>query len=409
MPEPSPATDAGARLLARLEDVVGTMLERILEEEPAYRRMSPAELADVTALLVRNSRLMAAAASGQRVQREQLVYVSEHVRNRVRIGIPLEAVLQAYRTAMNVFWEECTAEVASLGLSRDAAVEVARRMSEAMDTLTTHAAATYVREESRLRALSDKAARDFLEALLRADPSVLRDEPHHAAPGLDPQGDLVVIVGRISTEERSLTRALDAAAGALGDALATRRAGPLIVVRDRAIVAVVGAGAADAEAADHQTERLMAARASLLAETGIDLHCGISSRCAGFAQVAAGYEEASLAVSRTSDRRPVVSLAALPALTHLLMGATGTTRGLLREKAVVLVGHKPEAMATLRQTLSGFAEADMNITRAATALHIHENTLRYRLRRIREQSGHDPQTFHGLVELLCLLEVVDDA
>jgi hypothetical protein len=409
MPDDLGSLDPGARLMARQEEVHGTMLERILEEEPAYRRLSPAELADVTALIVRNSRLMAAALSGHRVQREQLVYVSEHVRNRVRVGIPLEAVLQAYRTAMNVFWEECTAEVARLGLSRDAAVEVARRLSEAMDTLTTHAAATYVREESRLRALSDKAARDFLEALLRGDPAVLRDEPHHAAPGLDPQGDLLVIVGRVSTEEHSLTRALDTAAGALGDALATRRVSPLVVVRDRAIVAVVGAAAADVEEADHQAERLLAARAALLADTGIDLHCGISSRRAGFAQVAAGYEEAALAVSRASDRRPVVSLAALPALQHLLMGATGTTRGLLREKAGVLAAHKPDAMIALRQTLSGFADADMNITRAAAALHIHENTLRYRLRRIREQSGHDPQTFHGLVELLCLLEVVEDA
>jgi hypothetical protein len=395
--------------MARHDEVVGTMLERILEEEPAYRRLSPAELADVTALIVRNSRLMAAALSGHRVQREQLAYVSEHVRNRVRVGIPLEAVLQAYRTAMNVFWEESTAEVARLGLSRDAAVEVARRLSEAMDTLTTHAAATYVREESRLRALSDKAARDLLEALLRGDPSVLLDEPHHAAPGLDPQGDLLVIVGRVSTEEQPLTRALDTAARALGDALATRRVSPLLVVRDRAVVAVVGAAASDVEDADHQAERLLAARAALLAETGIDLHCGISSRCAGFAQVAAAYDEAALAVSRATDRRPVVSLAALPALAHLLMGATGTTRGLLREKAGVLPTHKPDALLALRQTLTGFADADMNITRAAAALHIHENTLRYRLRRIREQSGHDPQTFHGLVELLCLLEVVEEA
>ena len=85
-----------------------------------------------------------------------------------------------------------------------------------------------------------------------------------------------------------------------------------------------------------------------------------------------------------------------------------TVLDLLREKADVLTGHRPGALAAVRQTLTGFADADMNITRAAAALHIHENTLRYRLRRIREQTGHDPQTFHGLVELLCLLEVVDE-
>ena len=46
------------------------------------------------------------------------------MRARVRMGIPLEAVIEAYRTGMNVYWEECTAEVASLGLSRGAAVDL---------------------------------------------------------------------------------------------------------------------------------------------------------------------------------------------------------------------------------------------------------------------------------------------
>jgi len=398
-----PTRDPGERLLARLDDVVGTMLERILEEEPAYRRLSPAELADVTALLVRNARLMAGALSGQRIEREHLDYVSEHVRNRVRVGIPLEAVLQAYRTAMNVFWEETTAEVASLGLSRDVAVELARRMSDAMDTLTTHAAASYVREESRIHALNDKAARDLLDALLRGDVGPVRAEPHPAAPGLDPQGDLLAIVGRVSSEDSSLSRALETAAAALADCLATRRASPLLVVRERAIVAVCAA-----DPHDDPIARVSAARERLKAETGVELSCGISSPCGGFAHVAAAYEEASLAVSRATDRRPVVSLAALPALEHLLTGATNTTRALLLKKAGWLAGQKPAALATTAETLRGFARAHMNVTRAAADLHIHENTLRYRLRRIRESSGHDPQTFDGLVELLCLLEVLDD-
>lgn len=397
-----PPIDPGERLLARLDDVVGTMLERILEEEPAYRRLSPAELADVTALIVRNARLMAGALSGQRIQRQQLDYVSEHVRNRVRVGIPLEGVLQAYRTAMNVFWEETTAEVATLGLSRDAAVELARRMSDAMDTLTTHAAATYVREESRIHALNDKAARDLLDALLRGDADHARAEPHPAAPGLDPQGDLLVVVGRISTEDSSLSRALDATAAALADCLATRRAAPLLVVRERAIVALFAA-----DPHDNPVDRLTAARDALKAATGIELSCGVSSPCDGFARVAAAYEEASLAVSRATDKRPVVSLAALPALEHLLTGATNTTRALLLQKAGGLARQKPAALATTGETLRGFARAHMNVARAAAELHIHENTLRYRLRRIRESSGHDPQTFDGLVELICLLEVLE--
>jgi PucR C-terminal helix-turn-helix domain/GGDEF-like domain len=388
-------------ILARLDEIVPAARAHILEEQPAYRNMTRPELDDVTGLLYANFRMVAAAMSGHRVTHEQLDHVREHAGMRVRSGVPLDAFMRAYRTGFNTFWEECTAEVASRGLPRDAAVDLARKMSEAMDTLTTHAAAAYVREESQLRAADEKAARDLLDALLRGTIDPDHVEPFHAAPGLDPQADLMVVVGRASGPDGSLADALEQAAAALADALAAGRATPLLVVRDRAVVAVLSA-----EDREHLTARLGAACADLKTSTGITLYCGVSSPCAGFAHVAAAYEQASLAVARTSDARPVVSLAALPALHHLLTGATGTTRAQLLEKARVVSSLGPTALADVRATVLAFANAQMNITRAAAALLIHENTLRYRLRRIRERTGHNPQTFDGLVELICLLEVL---
>jgi hypothetical protein len=393
---------AADNILARIDETVDRARARILEEEPLYRRLSPAELRDVTDLLYSNFRMLARAMAGERVAREQLDYVGEHVRARVRMGIPLEAVIEAYRTGMNVFWEECTAEVASLGLSRDAAVSLARKMSEAMDTLTTHAAAAYVREESSLRASNERAARDLLDALLRGDVDAARVEPYGAVPGLDPQEALVVVVGRVSTEDGSPATALEIAAAALADCLATRRASTLVVVRERAIVGVV-----PADDPDRQIARLTSARDALSEETGISLYCGFSTPCVGFAQVAAAYEQASLAVSRTSDGRPVVSLATLPALQQLLLGATRTTRAQLLERGRVISDLPRDPGTTLKQTIYAFARSDMNVTKAAADLHVHENTLRYRLRRIREQTGHDPRTFDGVVELICLIEALD--
>lgn len=389
-------------ILARLDEIVPAGRAHILDEQPAYRNMTPAELEDVTSLLYSNFRMVASAMTGHRVTHEQLDHVRKHAGVRVRGGIPLDAFMRAYRTGFNTFWEECTAEVASRGLPRDAAVDLARKMSEAMDTLTTHAAAAYVREESVVRAADEKAARDLLESLVRGTVDPDRVEPFGAAPGLDPQADLMVVVGRVSGQDGSLTGALERAAAALADALAAGRATPLIVVRDRTIVAVL-----PAEDRDHLIARLGAACSALTADTGIALYCGLSSPCEGFAHVAVAYEQASLAVARTSDTRPVVSLAALPALQHLLTGATGTTRAQLLEKARVLSHLGAAALADLRATLLAFASADMNVTRAAAALLIHENTLRYRLRRIRERSGHNPQTFDGLLELICLLEVLE--
>jgi sugar diacid utilization regulator len=61
----------------------------------------------------------------------------------------------------------------------------------------------------------------------------------------------------------------------------------------------------------------------------------------------------------------------------------------------------------MRVTLAGFAAADMSVTRGAAALHVHENTLRYRLRSIHQRTGYDPRSFEGLLELLCLMDVLD--
>jgi DNA-binding PucR family transcriptional regulator len=46
-----------------------------------------------------------------------------------------------------------------------------------------------------------------------------------------------------------------------------------------------------------------------------------------------------------------------------------------------------------------FAAADLNVARAASGLQVHPNTIRYRLERIAGETGVDPRTFTGLVEL----------
>jgi sugar diacid utilization regulator len=52
-----------------------------------------------------------------------------------------------------------------------------------------------------------------------------------------------------------------------------------------------------------------------------------------------------------------------------------------------------------------FSDADLNVSRAPQALGVLPNTVRYRLERVAATTGHDPHTFAGLVELLCIAEL----
>jgi hypothetical protein len=395
---------AAERLSGRLDEVTQQMVDRMIEQVPAYRRLPPDGIADVQALAARNTRVMSAALrAGTHLDRDELRYVAEHVRERVRRGVSMEEMLHAYRAAITVFWEAAIAEGVTLGFSRDAALELARRTSELTDDLTTHAAETYVREISRLRALSDQEARDLLELLLRGEVDAEALATHHAAPGLDSAESLVVVVGRIARTDRSESDALESAAAVLTGALTTGHASPLVAVRTGVVVAV-----APAEAGAPIGPRLSEAHDGLR-ERGIELFCGLSAPRSGLARVPAAFDQAALAVSRASLAQPVVSLAELPVVQNLLLGATGTMRALLTTLAEDIDFEGRESAVGMRTTLHAYADASMNLTRAAEALHVHPNTLRYRLRRIEERSGRDPHSFNDLVDLICLLDLLDEA
>jgi DNA-binding PucR family transcriptional regulator len=57
----------------------------------------------------------------------------------------------------------------------------------------------------------------------------------------------------------------------------------------------------------------------------------------------------------------------------------------------------------LIDTLDALADSDMSIRGAAARLHVHPNTVIYRLARIRERTGFDPRHVRDLVAFLLAL------
>jgi DNA-binding PucR family transcriptional regulator len=82
-----------------------------------------------------------------------------------------------------------------------------------------------------------------------------------------------------------------------------------------------------------------------------------------------------------------------------MLSASPQARRILRDTLQPLVvydrTHRSELVATLRAYLS----AGPNLTQSARLLTVHPNTVVYRLRRIRELSGRDPQVIEGLLVL----------
>jgi PucR C-terminal helix-turn-helix domain/GGDEF-like domain len=390
----------GAALVARHAEIAQAMVERIVAEVPVYRRADRELLDDVLALSTATAEILGNAfAAARQVGREDVPIVREHAARRVQQGVDLEAFLHAYRAALFRYWDACAEEASRLGISREASLALARFALDAIDTVTTHAAEGYLREDARLRTQTGQAARDLVDRLI-AGQAVGDARRHPAAPGLDPTGSLVMIVGRVEASAVPVGDALQVARDVLGESMALGKTRPLVTIRQGEIV-LVTSGATTR----HAVSRLRMARRRALDEHHVDARYGISITPAGFPGVPRAYREATLTLSYTSPARPVVSLDELSSLDCVLLGADATTRALIASKSRSLVELPDDDRAVATTTIRAFATCDMNIARTAQELYVHPNTVRYRLARIAGATGHDPRTFTGLADLVCMLEI----
>ncbi len=389
----------GEALADRYAEIGQAVAARILDEIPDYRDAAPELIDDLRAGATATVGVLARThADGSTVRREDVLFVRDLAARRVHQGVSLEVFIHAYRVALLAYWDACADEAARLRISREAGFALARSAIDAIDTITTQAAEAYLREENRLRTQSGRAARDLVERLIDGQPT----DPgrrHPAAPGLDPTGPLLTVVGRVEQTTLAVGDALQLARDALEEDMSLGTVSPLATIRHGELVLIAGGSSPRAKIAS-----LHAARQHTIEAHGIDVRYGVGVPSRGFATVQQAYREAALSLSYTSPSRPIVSLDELSALECALIGATATTKAIIASKGDKLRALPDEELAVAVETIRAFSAADLNVTKAAERMHVHPNTVRYRLQQIATKTGYDPRTLAGLLELTCILE-----
>ena len=383
----SKAHNPFAGIEADPEALARHMVGRIFAEIPSYSRLGQASLYDdVYDQCLRHARLLPTVLrAGRPPNRDDFAFAREAAERRAAAGLPLDAFLHAFRVTHSVMWTR-SAEAGDT----DAALPLVSPLIEYIDIASTQVAEAYVRQEQRIRAVADRERRDLLENLLVGRVPE-ESGPHRAAPGLDPTAPILVVLAR-GPHVDSLPDVADALAtttrGHLG--------GPLVVARQAEVVALVAADAAAGA-------KLEQARVLAESRIGADLLVGVSSAAAGFAGVSRGYVEAEHALRIASPDRPIVAVGEIAAFDYLLMAADAGTRAVVSAKAAGLAGLDPSSRAAIEETIDAYFAEGLSISRTATRLGLHANTVRYRLERIAELTGHNPRQLSGALELLCVM------
>ncbi len=379
-----------ARLRAAAPELSRSVVARMLAEIPAYSELPQEEIAGDIADIVQHCLRMAADVVERRrpIEAEAFGPLRDSAAQRADEGVPLEAIVSAYQLGMAMCWERLSAGAGPGDLA--ALQEALGHVFELQRQMVVAATGSYM-EARKLLDGQDQEGRHAVMVALLAGESADR-----ARPGTAPlYVALTVMLARHPDES---------GAGAKAGIAARRK-----IRRVRTVLDGFGTGPALAELDGSGGTVLLPVESR---PDWTDL-CRLIRRAA---------ESAGVAITAAAD---VAEPAAIPAavrrnaeITELVL-RTGRPAGLYRLRDVLLdyqlsrpsaaltgladilapLDHKPELLRTLETHL----RHGLDRRATAAALHIHPNTVDYRVRRIDELTGLSPARHLDIPQLSAAL------
>ncbi len=336
-------------------------------------------------------------------------FVREHARLRAEQRFPLDASLHAYRCGhkLTIRWLTAALRTQVPDAPAEAAVALADFALAYTDAISTIASQAYA---ERLRLISEAAVdrRTMLMGLLlegydESDPRFGR--LLRSAGLLDDRLAYCVVVARpVDPAEMTSPERARRLADTLESLVPAADARVLTDVRDDVVVAVTYA-ARRVSGFSRPASPLAPRLTAMLASAGPSVLIGVSSDVPASARIPLAYRQARLALELARVDRRVVAVGELPLQTLAVHLAGDGLRDLMPIWSGRLRQADTDAQGALSQTLTTYADADMNVVKAAARLGIHANTLYARLARVRELTGRDPRRYRALAELLLVIDV----
>lgn len=394
------------RLRARRNEIATRAVDRYREWLVGFQHLDEAELEATRSFAQANVETFLAGVAYKEPVSDALLATARAVgARRVHLGISFEALLRTALLWGETLWEMLL-EVVDVDDPDEveAALEIGQQAWRYIDAVANTIAHAYLDEVNDRGLLS----RDLLDGLLsgRGDSEHIR----RVARSLHRRvaEDFIAIIARPEGSPRDDSRRLGREDALTLDRLVTAvRAtlhpghAPLLVgVRQGDVVALYPAAMPSTLA----TVRTECAQLSRELEENISI--GMSGWHRGRRAIATAYAEAREAVdiaSGTDIRGRAVTLDDV-LVDHMVRSSLHAQR-ILRDTLQPLIDYDRDHRTELLPTLRAYVDTGANLTRSATVLTVHANTVVYRLRRIAAVTGRDPTVMRDLQVLFLALKL----
>jgi sugar diacid utilization regulator len=402
-----------ARLDARREELTDRIAGRIRSEIADYRLVGDEVMADVRSVTASQLEVMIGLLLDSREADEQVFApVRAGGARRVHQDVSLESFQRATRLWGQVMWETVLEESDPADPSeREAALLIAGRIMRHVDEMSRHVAEAFLNELQSAWSDREVVRRDLLDDLVsgQGDTERVRRLARTLKLSLANRYVVVVLRGPDALAEEQAEQALAARVALRRIVELARRhlragcSSVLVGMRHGEVVALCPSEEVDAV---DEIRRCAVTLAEALADA--DVCVGVGDSHGGLAGIAASYAEArdaaEIAVGIGVTGRPLYFDEVL--IDHMIRSTPHADR-ILGSTLRPLLEYDESKQAELVPTLRAYVSSGFNLTRSAEVLHVHPNTVTYRLRRIRELSGRDPQSPDDLLLLFLGLKLVE--
>jgi hypothetical protein len=364
-------TVVAARVMEQLPELGQRIVSLIVAHEPTYQAAGAVPMEVLTSSVEANMRQILQSLAGvRRSTEEELAVARTTGRRRAQQGVPLEAVLRAYRLATQLMLDALVAEVHGTP-QQDLTffVEVATAVLEVMDRHSEAVVEGYRRTEEELRHRDAQRRQATFDALLEGrggDPQTAGAAL--AALGLPVIGSYAVVVAAFDVAAQHTFSAARDACAAYAFTAAWRTRG------DREI----GLVALGRSAVPRLAEALRRHTVGRV---------GVSDPFEAMHEMPAAHRWAELAVQTIPRGASEVAWIAERLPEALVVSSPALAERLARAAFGPLLDLPADERGVLLETLAAWYESGRSAARAGRLLYCHRNTILNRLHRIEHLTG----------------------